>query len=251
MTEPILEIQQLNYRYPEGHQALVDVTFSLERGEVVGLVGPNGAGKSTLLLHLNGLLGEQEPSKQSIKVGGLAVAKQNLPKIRQRVGLVFQDPDDQLFCTTVLEDIAFGPRNLGQPPAAARQTALQALADVGLSAALADRSPHRLSLGERKRVCLAGVLACQPELLALDEPSSNLDPRGRRQLIENLQSLSMAMLIATHDLEMVLELCSRVLILDEGRIVADGPAAEILSQADLMFQHGLEVPVSLAQRCES
>lgn len=249
MISPILKISGLNYTYPEGHRALCDISFEVAPEEVIALVGPNGAGKSTLLLHLNGLITGPGDRTEGIIVNGLAMHKENLASIRRAIGLVFQDPDDQLFCTTVLEDVAFGPRNLGQTPHQAKQTALQAMADVGLSTAMADRSPHRLSVGERKRVCLAGVLACQPLLLALDEPSANLDPRGRRQLIENLQRLSMAMIIATHDLEMVLELCTRVLVLDEGRIVADGAAAQILGQADLMLQHGLEVPLSLTQRC--
>jgi len=177
-------------------------------------------------------------------IGGLAVSARNAPDVRRHVGLVFQDPDDQLFCNTVLEDVAFGPLNQGQSHAEARAIALECLARVELETE-AERPPHHLSFGERKRACLAGVLACRPSVLALDEPSANLDPRGRRRFIEVLKSLSCTKVIATHDLEMVLEVCSRAILLDGGRVVVDGPSATVLADSELMLAHGLERPLSL------
>jgi len=260
LTTPIIEVRGLSFHYPDGRTALRDVSFRLAAGESVGLVGPNGAGKSTLLQHLNGILpgraqyehhhyvGDGHAHKHSTEarvwVDSLAVTGPNLPQIRRRVGLLFQDPDDQLFCPTVLEDVMFGPRNLGHKSVAAREIAQRSLAAVGL-AGYDDRLPHHLSFGERKRVCLAGVLACDPMVLALDEPTSNLDPRGRRQFMNILRELPAAKIIATHDLEMVLELCTRVLLLDEGRLNADGPTRDVLANASLMAAHGLEVPLSL------
>jgi cobalt/nickel transport system ATP-binding protein len=249
----ILKVDRLRYRYASGQWALHDVSFEIAVGEVVGLVGPNGAGKTTLLLHLNGLLfGETAPHPQSaqpasqspVEVLGLPVTPRSAPEVRRIVGIMFQDPDDQIFCPTVAEDVSFGPRNLGFPREEVERRTRSALGQVGLTG-YESRSPLQLSCGERKRVCLAGVLACEPDLLALDEPSSNLDPRSRRQLIGILQSCQSAQLIATHDLEMILDLCTRVLVLDQGRIQADGPAREILSNASLMHRHGLEVPLSL------
>jgi len=252
----ILNVQRLRYRYNGGPWALNDVSFEIAVGEVVGLVGPNGAGKTTLLLHLNGLLiGESAPAVGSptpsptstappVQVLGLPVTPRTAPEVRRIVGIMFQDPDDQIFCPTVGEDIAFGPRNLGFPPDEVARRTRNALSQVGLEG-FESRSPLQLSCGERKRVCLAGVLACEPNLLALDEPSSNLDPRSRRQLIGILKSCGAAQLIATHDLELILDLCSRVLVLDHGRIQADGHPREILANANLMHRHGLEVPLSL------
>jgi energy-coupling factor transporter ATP-binding protein EcfA2 len=252
----ILKVERLRYRYASGQWALQEVSFEIAVGEVVGLVGPNGAGKTTLLLHLNGLLfgdsvpatGTSPPGQTSaaspVEVLGMPVTPRTAPEIRRIVGIMFQDPDDQIFCPTVGEDVAFGPRNLGFPADEVIRRTRSALAQVGLEG-YESRSPLQLSCGERKRVCLAGVLACEPNLLALDEPSSNLDPRSRRQLIGILKSCTAAQLIATHDLELILDLCSRVLVLDQGRIQADGPPHEILSNASLMHRHGLEVPLSL------
>ena len=224
--------------------------------------GPNGAGKSTLLLHLNGLLpgkargtlghshtiggdGTGHRSRQpSVWIDGLEVNPRNAPEVRRRVGLLFQDPDDQLFCNTVVEDVAFGPLNLGIAPAQARELAMDCLSRVDLRAE-AERPPHHLSFGERKRACLAGVLACRPSVLVLDEPSANLDPRGRRRFISLIRGLDCTKLIATHDLEMVLELCPRTVLLDAGRIVADGPSRKLLGDAELMEAHSLELPLSL------
>ncbi len=257
-----LEIVALAYSYPDGRPALRGVDLAIAPGESVALIGPNGAGKSTLLLHLNGLLPGRPrggtlhahaatvvgtTSGPPIRVDGLEVIPQNLAEIRRRVGLVFQDPDDQLFAPTVLEDVAFGPLNLGMTKAEARRVAVECLAQVDLADA-ADRAPHHLSFGQRKRACLAGVLACRPTLLALDEPSANLDPRGRRRFIALIRALPATKLIATHDLELALDLCDRAVVLDAGRVVADGPPAVLLADAPLMDAHGLEVPLSLQLR---
>lgn len=254
---PILKVDRLSYQYPTGQWALQDVSFSIAMNEVVGLVGPNGAGKTTLLQHLNGLLlGVRRPapmhgtvssggeSAPPVEVLGMVVAPPNLAEIRRVVGLLFQDPDDQLFCPTVGEDVAFGPLNLGFPKDEVRRRVAESLEAVGL-AGFEPRVPQQLSFGERRRACLAGLLACEPNLLALDEPSSNLDPRSRRRLIELLRACQSAQLIASHDLELILELCDRVILLDQGRIHADGAPRDILSNSSLMLAHGLEVPLSL------
>lgn len=260
---PAVRVCGLDYRYPDGKEALRGIDLTIQAGESVAIVGPNGAGKSTFLLHLNGLLpgkargtighahtigGDPHASRRSAEprvwIGGLAVNDRHAAEVRRRVGLVFQDPDDQLFCNTVLEDVAFGPLNQGIRPAEARRIALECLGQVDLQAE-AERLPHHLSFGERKRACLAGVLACRPSVLVLDEPSANLDPRGRRRLIELIQGLSGTKLIATHDLELVLELCPRTVLLDAGRVVADGPSRTVLGDAELMDAHGLEQPLSL------
>ncbi|HTI50529.1 MAG TPA: ABC transporter ATP-binding protein [Planctomycetaceae bacterium] len=258
---PILKVDHLSYRYPGGQTALSDVSFTVAMNEVVGLVGPNGAGKTTLLLHLNGLLvGTRSPSPPGrgtsaaspkaaepaypVEVLGMPVAAPNFPEVRRVVGFLFQDPDDQLFCPTVGEDVAFGPLNLGFPRDEVRRRVSASLEAVGL-AGFEPRMPQQLSFGERRRVCLAGILACEPNLLALDEPSSNLDPRSRRRLIEILRSLNAAQIVASHDLELILELCQRVIVLDQGRILADGPTREVLANEALMQAHGLEVPLSI------
>lgn len=245
-TAPIVTVANLSYSYPNGQPALTDVSLRLLPGERVGLIGPNGAGKTTLLLHLNGLLpGPQaDGAPSAVTVAGLPVVKPHWHEVRRRVGILFQDPDDQLFCPTVQEDVAFGPLNLGLTAAEVHARVRDSLAAVGLVGA-EERSPHQMSFGERKRVCLAGVLACRPEVLALDEPTSNLDPRARRAFLEILHRCAAAQLIATHDLELVAELCTRVIILDGGRIHADGPAREILTNELLLVRHGLEVPLSV------
>jgi len=259
-----VQVHQLSYRYPDGTRALDGISFGLAAEQTVGLVGPNGAGKSTLLLHLNGLLPErlgtaahlhyhtstQEGGEEldriipPVQVAELPVVKENLPEIRRQVGLLFQDPDDQLFCPTVWEDVAFGPLQLGLPAEEVRRRVHESLLQVDLGG-YERRLPHHLSFGERKRVCLAGVLACRPGLLVLDEPTANLDPRGRRRFMELIRQVPGAKLIASHDLEMIRELCSRVLVLDRGKLQADGPPDQLFADADLMDAHGLEVPYSL------
>ena len=242
-----VEIRHLSYRYPRGGCALDNLSLSVDDGECIGILGPNGAGKSTLLLHLNGLLPEQPPKEPNIWIGGEPVTPKTLDTVRQRVGLLFQDPDDQLISATVFEDVAFGPRQLGVDGPYLRSLVGSCLGLVGLPG-FEDREPHRLSHGEKRRVCLAGVLACKPTVLVLDEPTADLDPRGRREFKQLLQSLWGAKLIATHDLELVVDLCARVLILDEGKVVAEGPTIPLLSDEALMLAHGLEKPHVLLHR---
>jgi cobalt/nickel transport system ATP-binding protein len=236
-----IEIRDLRFTYPDGKEALRGVSFAIADGECVGLVGPNGSGKSTLLLHLNGLLPESLPKSPHVTIYGCALGQETAAEIRRDVGLLFQDPDDQLFCPTVYEDVAFGPQQFGlseQQLKAAVTKALEVTSLIGHE----HRSPHHLSSGEKRRVCLAGVLACEPRVLALDEPTSNLDPRGKRSLIRTLKSIPATKIIATHDLEMVVELCSRTIVLDQGLIVADGPTHQLLGNEQLMLTHGLEKP---------
>jgi cobalt/nickel transport system ATP-binding protein len=238
----VIEVEGLSFSYPDGRQALNDLSFRVAPGETIGLIGPNGAGKSTLFLHVNGLLGS--PLHGHIRVNGLDLKETNLFEIRRKVGLLFQDPDDQLFCATVEEDVAFGPQQLGLNEQEVGKRVKDALKAVKLQG-FESRAPHHLSLGEKRRVCLAGVWACQPEILVFDEPTANFDPRGRREFIELCRSLHATKLIASHDLEMILALCSRVLVLDQGRLVAEGETRTILSNEPLMLEHGLEKPHSL------
>ncbi len=238
---PAIEVRNLNFRYADGTRALHDVTFSIAEGESVGLIGPNGAGKSTLLLHLNGLLPEAPDGSRSVLVEGTPISPDNLFEVRRKVGLLFQDPNDQLFCPTVFEDVAFAPQQLGLGEAEIRERVTAALAKAGIPG-FERRSPHHLSVGEKRRVCLAGVLACEPVILALDEPTGSLDPRGRRDLKELLRGIPITKLIATHDLELVVELCPRVIVLDGGAVVAEGPTVELLSDEALMLRHNLERP---------
>lgn len=246
MTDAI-EVRGLKFHYHDGTNALRGIDFRVPRGACVGLVGPNGAGKSTLLLHLNGVLPEKLDGPPSVFIAGRPVIQAELPAIRRDVGLLFQDPDDQLFCPTVFEDVAFGPQQQGLDRGTVAARVQAALAQVGL-AGFDSRSPHHLSLGEKRRVCLAGVLACEPQVLALDEPTSDLDPRGRRELKALLRILPVTKLIATHDLDLVAELCDTVLLLDGGAVVAQGPALELLADEPLMLAHGLERPHSLLHR---
>lgn len=243
-AERALELRRLSFRYPSGQLALDDVSCSIAKGERVAIVGPSGAGKSTLLMHLNGLLpatavGRDEEAR--VFVHSLAVTKPRLREIRRQVGFLFQDPDDQLFCPSVREDVAFGPLNLGLSRKEVLARVDQSLAAVGLPQH-GPRNPSQLSTGERKRVCLAGVLACEPSLLVLDEPTSNLDPRARRQLLQILSQFPGTQIIATHDLDFVLDLCQRVLVLDGGKLQTDGPVDRVLSNGVIMDRHGLEVP---------
>jgi energy-coupling factor transporter ATP-binding protein EcfA2 len=236
-----IELRDLHFRYGDGTDALRGVSFSIADGESVGLIGPNGAGKSTLLLHLNGLLPESFVGESSVFVGGSAVNAATLPEVRRKVGLLFQDANDQLFCPTVFEDVAFGPQQLGLGEAEVRERVTVALARAGIPG-FERRAPHHLSVGEKRRVCLAGVLACDPTILVLDEPTGSLDPKGRRELKELLLRIPITKLIATHDLELVVELCPRVIVLDEGAVVAQGPTVELLSDEELMLRHSLERP---------
>jgi energy-coupling factor transporter ATP-binding protein EcfA2 len=242
-----LEIHDLGYRYADGTQALRDVSLSVSDGDRVGVIGPNGAGKSTLLLHLNGLLPERPARPPAVHVFGTPVAEPHLLAIRAQVGLLFEDPDDQLFCPSVWEDVAFGPQQLGKREPELSDCVRGALQRVGLEG-FEDRQPHHLSHGEKRRVCLAGLLACDVRILVLDEPSSGLDPRGRRELVGILRSLGVTQIIATHDLELVVEVCPRVVVLDGGKVVAQGPTAQILNDEDLMLAHGLERPHILRHR---
>ena len=244
--KPTIELVRLSYRYPDGTQALDDVSFSIAPGECVALLGANGSGKSTLLLHLNGILPEKFREPQ-VLIHGEAVGRDNLDRVRQQVGLLFQDPDDQLFCSCVEEDVAFAPQQMGLDGPALRERVASVLARVGLPRH-GKRAPHHLSQGEKRRVCLAGLLAYDPSILVLDEPSSGLDPRGRRELISLLCDLPSTKLVASHDLELVVELCPRSIILDGGRVIADGSTVELLSDEALMLEHGLEKPHILQHR---
>jgi cobalt/nickel transport system ATP-binding protein len=235
---PPLQVTGLAFAYPDGHQALFGIDLTIERGERVALLGPNGAGKTTLVLHLNGIL---HAGHGSITVSGLPLAKENLREIRRRVGIVFQDPDDQLFMPSVGEDVAFGPANFGVAGDELRARVDRALHTVGM-AEHRDRSPLHLSGGQRRRVALATVLACEPEVLVLDEPSSNLDPLARRELAEVLLGLDATMLMVTHDLPYALQLCPRSIVLDDGVVVADGPTRELLADPELLRRHRLELP---------
>ena len=238
----MIRIEHLSFSYPDSRLALTDINLVVQTGEKVAIVGPNGAGKSTLFLHLNGILSGQG----RVEIGGLAPTGKTLRAVRAKVGLVFQDPDDQLFSPTVLDDVAFGPLHLGCPPAEVRDRVAHALAAVGMTGC-EGLMPHHMSLGERKRIAIATVLAMQSEVLVLDEPSAGLDPRARRNLLELLKTLPQTMLVASHDMRLVWDLCQRTVILDGGCLVADGPTAELLRDAALMEQHGLESPVDWTQ----
>ncbi|MFE9096581.1 energy-coupling factor ABC transporter ATP-binding protein [Streptomyces sp. NPDC007264] len=241
---PSLDVAGLAFAYPDGHQALFGVDFSLGRGERVALLGPNGAGKTTLVLHLNGIL---SGGTGTVTVAGLPVGRKHMAEIRRRVGIVFQDPDDQLFMPTVREDVAFGPAAAGLKGAELEARVHRALAQVGM-ADFADRPPHHLSFGQRRRVAVATVLAMEPEILVLDEPSSNLDPASRREFADILRSLDVTVLMVTHDLPYALELCPRSLILSEGVIAADGKTADLLADEALMRAHRLELPFGFDPR---
>jgi cobalt/nickel transport system ATP-binding protein len=232
-----IEIDDLSFSYPDSHQALRNVSLVIKPCEKVALVGPNGAGKSTLILHLNGILEGQG----SVGVAGLPVIKENLGKVRARVGLVFQSPDDQLFSPTVYDDVAFGPRYQGFAEDKVRLLVEEALATVGMGD-YAGRISHHLSMGEKKRIAIATVLSMRPEVLVLDEPTAGLDPRARRSLINLLRDLPLTMLVSTHDMYMVSELFPRMVIMDRGQVVADGATLDLMEDEGLLTAHGLERP---------
>ncbi len=235
MTETLIEVERLSYTYPDGTCALRDVTLSLAAGEKVALIGPNGSGKSTLLLCVAGLLA----GEGTVRVEGHALTPGRLRDVRGRVGLIFQNPDDQLFMPTVGEDLAFGPTNLGLDPDAVQERVREAADQMQLAAHL-DRAPHHLSFGQKRNAGIATVLAMRPAALLMDEPTSSLDPRSRRRLIGLLAPMPATILVASHDLQFVGRLCGRVIVIDEGRIVAEGPARALLADAPLMERHGLE-----------
>ncbi len=233
-----VEVDAVEYAYPGGGPVLSGIDLSIQSGERVAVLGPNGAGKTTLVLHLNGIL---SPDAGRVRIGGLEVSRRSLREVRRRVGVVFQDPDDQLFMPTVGADVAFGPSNLGVTGDDLAERVRSALTAVGMAAAVGE-APHRLSLGQRRRVAVATVLAMGPEVLVLDEPTANLDPRARRELSGVLASLAVTTVVVTHDLPYALELCERAVILDGGRIVADGPTPALLADGDLLAAHDLELP---------
>lgn len=233
----VLQVRDLHFSYPDGHAALHGVSFKLCEGDKAALVGPNGAGKSTLMLHLNGIL----EGHGDIEISGLRLTRDNLPQVRSLVGLVFQNPDDQLFSPTVFEDVAFGPLHMGLPEADVRARVDAALEAVRMTA-YKDRLSHHLSVGEKKRIAIATVLSMNPGILVLDEPSAGLDPRARRTLINLLHDLPITMLVSTHDMKLVQELFPRTIVMDEGRVVADGLTIEILEDEELLTAHGLEKP---------
>lgn len=235
---PALAVEGLAHVYPDGTQALAGIDLRVQRGERVAVLGPNGAGKTTLVLHLNGVL---TATAGTVTVDGLPVAKPNLAEVRQRVGLVFQDPDDQLFMPTVRQDVAFGPANSGLRGEELQRRVDDALAAVGM-ADHADRAPHHLSFGQKRRVAVATVLAMGPSILVLDEPSSNLDPVARREFAELVRALRLTTLVVTHDLLYAYELCERSVIVNEGRLRADGPTGELLRDDGLMAANRLELP---------
>lgn len=241
LIAPLIALDQLTYAYPDGTQALTALSLRVNQGESVAIVGANGAGKSTLLLHLNGSL---TPQHGQVRIGDLLLNKHNLSAVRRRVGMVFQDPDDQLFMPTVAEDVAFGPLNLGLSAEVVEQRVVEALERVG-ALALRERPPYRLSGGEKRAVALATVLAMEPDILVLDEPSSHLDPAARRRLIRLLASMGHTRFIATHDLDLALDLCARTIVLCAGQIVADGPSLDIFADTALLAASSLEPPLRM------
>ncbi len=234
---PMLELINLHYTYPDGTVALQGISLHIAAGEKVALVGSNGAGKSTLLLHLNGIL---RPQQGHVRVASQTISDANIRQVRAQVGIVFQDPDDQLFSPTVFEDVAFGPLHMGVEESDVRERVALALEQVEMCGFEA-RMPHRLSLGQRKRVAIATVLSMRPNILALDEPSAGLDPRARRGLIELLQHLPQTMIVSTHDMRMVAEVFPRTIVIEQGQVAFDGPSSTLLADAAMLLRYGLEV----------
>ncbi|MEP7201811.1 MAG: ATP-binding cassette domain-containing protein [Ilumatobacteraceae bacterium] len=244
MNPPDIQMAGVSFTYPDGHIALDNVDLTVERGERIALLGPNGAGKTTLILHLNGIY---IPARGTVTIAGLPVVKPNLGEIRRRVGIVFQDPDDQLFMPTVRQDVAFGPANLGIVGDEIDSRVDEALRAVDMHSH-ADRAPHHLSFGERRRVAVATVLSMHPDVVVLDEPSSNLDPASRRELAEILEGLDVTIMLVTHDLPYALQLCPRSVLLNHGRVVADGDTGALLSNDALLSANRLELPFGFDNR---
>lgn len=241
MSHHYVSVKDLIFEYPDGRRALDGISFYIKHGESVGIVGANGAGKSTLLMHLVGIL---FPKSGDVVIGDTPVDKKTLPHIRERVGLVFQDPDDQLFMTRVYDDVAFGPRNYGLPEVEVEKRVNAALETVGISN-LSDRAPYHLSGGEKRAAAIASILAMEPDVLIMDEPTSALDPRARRRLINMLKGFSHTKIIASHDMDMVMDICSRTIVLKQGKVMADAPTLEIFQNGTLLEECYLEAPLSL------
>lgn len=244
MSHHIVEFQDIHFKYPDDTAALRGASFRIVHGEAVGIVGANGAGKSTLLLHMNGYL---LPSSGTVTIGDLQLNKKTRSEIRKKVGVVFQNPDDQLFMPTVFEDVAFGPLNLGLSPEKTEERVNEALKTVGCLA-LKDKPPHHLSSGQKSATAIATVIAMQPDILVMDEPASSLDPKSRRQLINLLKAFKHTKIIASHDLDLILDVCRRCIVIKEGMVAADGPAENILSDKALLEENNLELPLSLQKR---
>jgi cobalt/nickel transport system ATP-binding protein len=244
MSHHIVEFKNVYFRYPDGTEALRDISFRITHGESVGIIGANGAGKSTLLLHMNGYL---MPTSGTVNIGDLYLTRQTRQEIRRKVGIVFQNPDDQLFMPTVYEDVAFGPLIMGMDETAVRERVEVALNLVN-SLELRDKPPHHLSCGQKSAVAIASVMAVEPDILAMDEPAANLDPRSRRLLINLLKTFEHSKIIASHDLDLILDVCHRCIVIKEGTVVADGPVSEILTNKILLEGNHLELPLSLQKR---
>ena len=244
MSHHKVEVRNLHFSYPDGHEALKDISFTIYHGESVGIIGANGAGKSTILMLLMGIL---FPDSGEVLVGDVHLTKKTLPMIRQRLGLVFQNPDDQLFMTNVYDDVAFGPRNYKLDEEDVNDRVMKALELVGISE-LKDRAPFKLSGGEKRAASIASVLSMEPDVLIMDEPTSALDPKARRRVIELLNSFKHTKIITSHDLDLVLETCKRVIVVENGKISADGASTEILTDRNLLDSCGLELPLSI-QTC--
>lgn len=244
MSHHKVELKQVSFTYADGHQALDNVSFLLGHGEAVGVVGANGAGKSTLLSVLTGI---QFPQQGTVRVGELPVNKKTLPEVRRSVGLVFQEPDDQLFMPSVYDDVAFGPRNYKLEQEEVDARVMEALEEVGITH-LKDRPPYKLSGGEKRLAAIAAVISMKPDILIMDEPTASLDPRARRKIMNILKGFSHTKIITSHDLDMIMDMCTRTIVLKQGRIAADGKTIDILSDEKLMEECGLEIPLAL-QNC--
>jgi len=244
MSHHIVEFKNVFFRYPDGTEALKGVNFRITHGESVGVVGANGAGKSTLLQHMNGYL---MPTSGTVTIGDLTLTGKTKREFRKKVGIVFQNPDDQLFMPTVFDDVAFGPLNLGMDEASVRKRVCKALGMVN-SLDLQDKPPHHLSSGQKSAVAIASVMAMEPDILAMDEPAANLDPRSRRSLISLLKTFKHSKIIASHDLDLILDVCERCIVIGGGAVVADGPSAEILSNKAFLEENNLELPLSFQGR---